>query len=165
MLGSLIANAGGGHFSRGSFEADCGGGVVSGWSYGVSGGGELVQFGGEGDVVVGDAAGVVGYQGEADAVVADVDIGVVVGFFGEGGGVVDEIDGSHEGGKGEGAGDLAVFEGPAGESGEGGLEGFWGEGGAHGILPLCLEYRCLWRVEVCYGPASALKWMRRQRRT
>lgn len=88
-----------------------------------------------------DSAGIVGYQGEADAVVADVDVGVVVGFFGEGGGVIDEVDGLHEGGEGEGAGDLAVFEGPVGEGGEGGLEGFRGEWSAHEVLPLCLEYR------------------------
>ncbi len=99
----------------------------------------MVELGGQGDVVVGDAAGVVGYQGEADAVVADVDVGVVVGFFGEGGGVVDEVDGLHEGGKGEGAGDLAVFQGPVGKGGEGGLEGFGGEGGAHGDFSFVLR--------------------------
>jgi hypothetical protein len=87
---------------------------------------ELVEVFGHGDVVVGDAAGVVGGEGYADAVVADVEVGVVVGGFGEGGGGVDEVDGLEEGGEGQGAGDLAGFEMPVGEGGKSGLEGFGG---------------------------------------
>ena len=87
------------------------------WQSGLDGGGEV-------KIVLSDATGVVGYQGEVELVVADVDVGVVVGGFREGGYSGYEVDGLGEGGKGNGACELAVFEMPVGKGCEGGLDGF-----------------------------------------
>jgi hypothetical protein len=59
-------------------------------------GGDLL---GEDEVHGGDATGCVGGEVEGDFVVADVDVGVVVGSFGEEGELVDEVDGGEEVGK------------------------------------------------------------------
>lgn len=66
-------------------------------------------------VLIGDAAVVVGGEGQLDAIVADHDVGVVTGRFGECGDAIDEGDGLDEVGEDEGLADLVVGGGPAGE--------------------------------------------------
>ena len=51
---------------------------------------KILGLGGKVEVFLGEAAGVVGDEGEADAVVADVYVGVVAGFFGEFADLIDE---------------------------------------------------------------------------
>jgi len=64
----------------------------------------------------------VGDQAEAHLVVADVDVGVVVGGLGDGRDFVDERDGGDEVREGVVADELAVFELPAGQSVQCGFE-------------------------------------------
>ena len=70
---------------------------------------------GEDEVHGGNAAGVVGGESEGDFVIADVDVGVVVGGFGEEGELVNEVDGGEEVYELEGAGELVVDEAPEGK--------------------------------------------------
>lgn len=74
---------------------------------------EFVCLLGESEVFFGDAAGVVGGEAEGDAGVANVDVGVVLGCFGEQGEVVDEINAGEEVVEFVGAGELVVDEAPA----------------------------------------------------
>ena len=68
-----------------------------------------------------------GDEGEPDAVVADVDVGVVAGFLGEFADAVHELKGGDEILELEGADELAGFNLPAGQLGDAGLSGFGGK--------------------------------------
>ncbi len=92
---------------------------------------QILDLGGEVEVFLGDSAGVVGDESEADAVVADVYVGVVAGFFGEFADPIDEAERGDEAFELEGADEFAGFNLPAGKLGEAGLSGFGGKDG-HG---------------------------------
>ncbi len=77
---------------------------------------------------MGDAAGVVGDEGEADFVVADVDVGVVVLLLGEFGNPVDEGDGLDEVWKLIIADEFAIQKAPVRKLRDGFIEFGLGEG-------------------------------------
>src|SRR5208283_5251769 len=111
--------------------AACGG---SGGS-GGEGRAELARHPG---VARGDAAGVVRDEREFDEVVADVDVGVVLGRFGNAGHAVDEGNGLDEGGQCPVADELAVLQRPLGQLCQQVAELLFGEllfGGFHGVRP------------------------------
>jgi hypothetical protein len=87
-----------------------------------------------GGVAGGDAAGVVRDESELDAVVADVDVGMMVVLLSELSDAIDEDHCLHEIGEGPVADERAVFDGPLGEFGEECAEFVFGEqmlGGWH----------------------------------
>ncbi len=86
------------------------------------GDGDGVEEGGEAEVAAGEAVGVVGDEAEAHLVVADVDVGVVVLFFGEGGDAVDEGEGLGEVGEFEVANQFSFGETPFWEVNQAGFE-------------------------------------------
>ncbi len=75
---------------------------------------QLVRAGGYSEVFAGDAACIVGDQGQANPVVADVDIRMVVGLFGDHGHLADECYGVREGFEGEGSHQFTGFDAPIG---------------------------------------------------
>jgi len=78
--------------------------------------GQLGDTRGEIEVLGGQTAGVVGDEGQADAVVTDVDVGVVAGLLGELADVVNEAKGGHEVGELEGPDEFTGFDAPIGEA-------------------------------------------------
>lgn len=91
-------------------------------------------MGGEVEILGGKAAGVVGDEGELDAVVADVDVGVVAGLLGELSDAVHKSERVAEGSELEGFHELAVFDLPAVELGQPGFDVIGGKWG-HGFSP------------------------------
>ena len=100
------------------------------WKRGLEDGRDL---GGEGEVFLGNAALVVGGEGEEDLVIADVDVGVVLGALGEGGDKVDEAHGFAEVGELEGAAECAIGDLPLGDGAEGLLDFVLRESGHLGL--------------------------------
>ena len=92
---------------------------------------ESVSCGGEVEIFLRDAAGVMGDESETDLVVADVDVGVVAGVFGDVANLVDEGEGSAEVLEEEGADEFAGFDLPVGDRDEAGLDVGFGKRG-HG---------------------------------
>ncbi len=82
---------------------------------------------GEFGVALGDALGVVGDEAEANFVIADVDVGMMVLLLGEIGDVVDEGHGVDEVGKNVVADEFAVVKVPVWELLEDFVEFGWGE--------------------------------------
>jgi len=72
-------------------------------------------------------------EGETDAIVADVDVGVVAGDLGELADEIDELESGDEVFELEGADEFAGFDLPAGQLGEACLSGVGGKNG-HGKL-------------------------------
>ena len=93
----------------------------------------LIGRSGEVEVFLRDAAGVVGNEGEADLVLAYVDIGVVASGFGEVADLVDEGEGGAEVLEEEGAHQFPRFDLPVGDCDEAGMDFVIGESG-HGVL-------------------------------
>src|SRR5580704_11432360 len=75
---------------------------------------EFVGGGGEVEILLRDAAGVVGDEGDAHLVVADIDVGVVAGIFGEVADLIDEGQRGSEVLEEEGAHELAGIDLPVG---------------------------------------------------
>ncbi len=94
---------------------------------------ECVDGGSEGEVFFGEAAGVVGDEGEADAAVADVDVGMVAGLLSGGAYAIDEGEGGGEVGKAEGAGEFAGLDAPGGHGRDEGGDLVCREWG-HGVI-------------------------------
>lgn len=82
---------------------------------------EGLDLGGEIEVLVGEAAGVVGGEGEVDAVIADIDVGVVASLFRELPEAVDEVQRGEEVRELKGSDEMVGLDLPAGEGGESGL--------------------------------------------
>jgi len=82
---------------------------------------EFVGGSGEVEVFWGEAAGVVGDEGEADLVVADVNVRMVAGVFGDVANLVDEGEGGPEVLEEEGADEFAGLNLPVGDGDEAGL--------------------------------------------
>ena len=101
--------------------------------------GQPLHLTGEIEVLFGEAAGGVGDKREADAVVADVDVGVMASLLGKLAYAIDEVKSGDEVREFEGADELAGFDLPAGKLGEAGLSGIGGKGG-HGGASMGGDY-------------------------
>ena len=99
----------------------------------------FVDMDGHTGIAFGDSSGVVGDEAEQDAVVADVDVGVVAGGFGKWCDLIDEGDGFDEVAECPFTGELAVGELPVRELFEELFDLRSGEGLLHGLY---LASRC-----------------------
>jgi len=93
---------------------------------------QALNLDGQIEVLLREAAGIVGDEGEANAVVADVDVGVVASLFGKFADTVHELEGGDEVFELEGADELAGFNLPAGQLGQAGFCDVRGKDG-HGF--------------------------------
>jgi hypothetical protein len=96
--------------------------------------GQVLNLGGQVEVFLGEATCVVGYEGEADAVVADVDVGVVPGLFGKFTDAVHEVESGAKVLELKCVDELAGFNLPAGQACQAGLSGIREKDG-HGFAP------------------------------
>ena len=75
-----------------------------------------------------------GDERQADAVVANVDVGVMAGLLGEVADLVDESEGGDKVREFKGANEFAGFDLPAGKLGEASLNGVGGKGRHGGLV-------------------------------
>jgi hypothetical protein len=82
---------------------------------------QILSLGGQVEVFLREAAGIMGDEGEADTVVADVDVRMVAGLFGKFADAIDELERSKKILELKCPDELAGFNLPAGQLGEAGL--------------------------------------------
>jgi len=83
--------------------------------------GELLRLGGQIEVLLGEAAGIVGGKSETHTVVADIDVGMVAGLLGQLADLVYKAQGSDKILELKGFDQFASYDLPAREAGEAGL--------------------------------------------
>jgi hypothetical protein len=88
---------------------------------------QLLRLAGQIEVLLGEAAGIVGGEREAHTVVADIDVGMVAGLLSQLADAVHEVQGGAEILELKSFDKFSGFDLPAREAGQAGLSFLWGK--------------------------------------